>query len=1006
MQKMRRAYVLYGTEAYLPTLEQCALSITAVSDVPVLVYLMGDVSFSSSNNNTIQKSYIIPWHIDLTDDNLYDEDLTGNFYIKRGKKDIYNILTERIAIIEDALLNYADTVVYVDSDSIATEYLDRIFHMYHGEPYVLATEGIYDWMFYDGRGACETRDDMTGTTEYHACQLFGVDQSVRKHYRTTNLFIAGQPSLPFIGEWKKMSKHPEILKNRELYAPYHEETLLNVLLWKHGYVDGLPYLYMNGSVEELNGYYNDEYKFLGWTYHLKEWHKIAECKENVLVMHGEKRVDKMKEMREVVNQHNNLKILFLAPHLSTGGMPSVLLKRIQALGEFDSEIIVVEYSNHSDEYVVQKNEIKKLVHKIYTLVDNKMELMDIIKRHNIHLVHIEEMVEDSVNNFPVELLNELYDNDRTWKIVETCHNVYFKPDIEKKYHPDAYVFCTNYHLDTFKNMPSRKFVLEYPIENKVPSKAQKLYEKVALGLYAHKKHVLNVGLWTPGKNQGEGVEIARQLPDMEFHFVGNQAINFKHYWEPIMVDLPANVHIWGERSDVDKFMTACDVFMFNSTWECNPLVVRQAASYGLPILARDLHQYCGMFDGWITPLAEDEDEVLNQLLSIKAPTKKPLSEAFFNFKVDQMYIYNTVLTNEIMLQNINIDVNFVKQPFLEITGRSNKNYTTKFYDENDICLYENTIKANHWVKLSREWFTAWKIKVWENNVLVYDYKFDLTNQRVYISFESSSLGDSIAWMPYALEFKKKHNCHVIVSTFKNFLFQNVYPELEFVDPGTVVGNIKGMYSVGWFYDSAKEPILPNTIPLQKTATNILGLKYEEIRPRISYNPCNIFDGKIVTIATNSTAGCKFWTREAWQELIHYLHEKNYRVINVSLEENPFDNCEALEDKSLQNAMDAISYSEFFIGLSSGLSWLAWAMNKPVIMIANFTEEGHEFSCIRPVKKNVCSGCWNSPKYKFDKSWDWCPVHAGTNRQYECQSSITSGDVIALIESNQHEQWIG
>jgi len=1003
MQKMRRAYVVYGTEAYLPTMEQCALSITAVSDVPVLVYLMGDVVFSTSNYYIDKNVTIIPWHIDLTDNDLYDKDLKGNFYIKRSKADIYNILTERIAIIEDALLNHADTVVYVDSDSVATENLDRIFHMYSGEPYVLATDGIYEWMFYEGRGACETREDMTGTTEYNACQLFNVDQSVRKTYRTTNLFIAGEPALPFIAEWKKMSKHPEIIKNREFYAPYHEETLLNVLLWKYKYVDGLPYLYMNGSVEETNRLYN-EYKFLGWTYHLKEWHKIAKCKEDVLVIHGEKRVDKMKEMREVVNQHNNLKILFLAPHLSTGGMPSVLLKRIQALEGFDVEIIVVEYSNHSDEYVVQKNEIKKLVHKIYTLVDNKMELMDIIKRHNIHLVHIEEMVEDSVNNFPVDLLNDLYDNNRTWKVVETCHNVYFKPDIEKKYHPDAYIFCTPYHLETFKNMPSAKFVLEYPIENKIPSKAEKLYEKVKLGLYAHKKHVLNVGLWTPGKNQGEGIEIARQLPEMEFHFVGNQAVNFKHYWEPLMQDLPDNVHVWGERSDVDNFMTACDVFMFNSTWECNPLVIRQAASHGLPILARNLPQYVGMFDDWITPLKEDD--VLNQLLSIKAPKNKPLSEALFNFKVSQMYIYNTVLTNEMMLQKINIDVNFVKQPFLEITGRSNKNYLVKFYDENDICLYENTIKANHWVKLSREWFTAWTIKVWENNYPIYHFELNYTNQRVYISFESSSLGDTIAWIPYALEFKKKHNCHVIVSTFKNFLFQDVYPELEFVEPGTIVNNIRGMYSIGWFYDSTKEPVLPNTIPLQKTATNILGLEYEEIRPRIAYTPRDVFDGKIVTIATNSTAGCKFWTREAWQEVIHHLHSEGYRVINVSKEDNPFENCEPLEDKSLQSAMDAISYSEFFIGLSSGLSWLAWAMNKPVIMIANFTEEGHEFSCIRPLKKNVCNGCWNSPKYKFDKSWDWCPVHAGTDRQFECQSSITSGDVIALIESKQHENWIG
>jgi hypothetical protein len=39
---------------------------------------------------------------------------------------------------------------------------------------------------------------------------------------------------------------------------------------------------------------------------------------------------------------------------------------------------------------------------------------------------------------------------------------------------------------------------------------------------------------------------------------------------------------------------------------------------------------------------------------------------------------------------------------------------------------------------------------------------DLTNKRVYISFDSKSLGDSIAWIPYVLEFKKKHDCKVIV----------------------------------------------------------------------------------------------------------------------------------------------------------------------------------------------------------------------------------------------------
>jgi ADP-heptose:LPS heptosyltransferase len=49
-------------------------------------------------------------------------------------------------------------------------------------------------------------------------------------------------------------------------------------------------------------------------------------------------------------------------------------------------------------------------------------------------------------------------------------------------------------------------------------------------------------------------------------------------------------------------------------------------------------------------------------------------------------------------------------------------------------------------------------------------------------------------------------------------------------------------------------------------------------------------------------------------------------------------------------MSCISNSEFFIGLSSGLSWLAWTLNKEVIMISNFTEENHEFKCHRPIVK--------------------------------------------------------
>lgn len=993
MSKLKRAYVLYGTEAYLPVMEQCALSILEHSDTCILVYTI-DTAKSIKIDNVIQ----IPWAMNLGSDNLYDQKADGNFYIKRDKVDIYNILTERIAIIKHALLNHAETVVYIDSDSIATENIDRIFDMYHDEPYAMATEGIYDWMFYDGRGACETRDDMTGTLEYNACQLFGVDQSVRQRYRTTNLFIASQNAIPFLEEWRQMTQHPEVVTNREFYAPYHEETLYNVLLWKYNYIDGLPYLYMNGDCDDIVDVFLKN-KFIGETYFLREWVRVPEKKENLLVFHGEKRIEEMKKMRKLLEKKKNKTILYLAPHLSTGGMPAFLLKRVQALVDTNINIIVVEYANWSDEYVVQKNQIKQLVDCFYTLGENKMELLDIIHEHNVDVVHIDEMVEDSVTNFDRNMLNALYDNDRKWNIIETCHNIIFNPDREKIYHPDAYIFCTPYHLKTFDRMPSQKFVIEYPIQKILDSEFDKKLVKTLLKMNTDKVHVLNVGLWTPGKNQAEGIEIARHFPDVQFHFVGNQAINFQHYWEPLMKDLPKNVTVWGERDDVDKFMLACDIFMFNSTWECSPLVLREAASFGMPIMVRNLPQYVGMFDGYILPFDDDDKlEKMQQMLDGWKPTKVPQSTARFDFVASHLYAYNEVRKNSIMIQKVLFNINFVGQPFLEITGPSNSNYRVQFIDESGISIYENTIRTNHWVRLNRRWFTDWKINIWENEKFLFQYQLDYTNERVFITFESSSLGDTIAWMPYVEEFRKKHNCHVILSTFKNFLFKNAYPEIEFVEPGTVVPNIKGMYSIGWFYDSNKEPVIPNTIPLQKAATNILGLEYREIRPMLDYKPGKRTQKKkYVTIATNSTAGCKFWTKEGWQKVIDYLTDKGYQVINVSLEDNPFNNCTALEDRSIENTIDFIYHSEFFIGLSSGLSWLAWALDKQVVMISNFTEPNHEFECFRVTKTDVCNGCWNSFRYKFDKSWNWCPRHAGSDRQFECQTSISGEEVINLID---------
>lgn len=963
-----KAYVLYATESYKDTVQACVNSIRTFSELPIYVYML-------NSEEWIEGAFTINWKCNV-------ENVPQDKYIDRSNKDIYNLLIQRPAIIKDALKS-AKVVAYIDSDSVATKYVDTIFDYFpYNSEYPYFTAGIYDWMLMNGRGGADNMDDLTGTLEHPACQLFNVDQSVRKIYRQTGYFVAGQWCEKFIDEWWWMCNHPTVLKNPQHYAPYHEETIANVLLWKMNAHNGLPYMYINGSLDIVN-----TLEFTGEDRHIDHFVKVPAKKEQLLFYHGEKDAITMYRMLER-QKNNQLRVLFLAPHLSTGGMPAFLLKRIQSLQAHTYiDIYVVEYANHSDHYVVQKNQIKALVKNFWTLGDNKMELIDIIKNNRIDVVHIEEMIEDGHNNWPEELRQAIYSDNRTWRVIETCHNIVFKPDVEKRYHPDAYAFCTPYHLKTFANMPSPKYVIEYPIEKR---------EAIAFN-FGKGYHVLNVGLWTPGKNQGEAVELARQMPDVHFHFIGNQAGNFQHYWEPIMKDLPENVHVWGERDDVNSFIKGCDVFLFNSTFECNPLVLREAIGFEKPIIARNLPQYEDMFTDYIIDL--DPDNLKEQVYdALKGAVKYKIPEkSCYDFAGLHENLYKKVCANPPQEQ-ILIYHSFINQPYLEIKGNSKSRFTVRFYDEKGVCHYDSEIGVYNWVRLNRRWYTKWTIKVWKDGKLYYNYTLDYTGKRVYIAFDSESLGDTIAWMPYILEFKKKHNCRVTVSTFKNFLFKDAYPELKFINPGEDPGPIDGKYTIGWFYNPDSEPALANTIPLQQAATNILGLDYQELRPRLAYTPCNKFDGKIVTIATNSTAGCKFWTREGWQEVITYLVEKGYKVVNVSKEKNPFVGAYQIEDTSMQNTMDWINSSEFFIGLSSGLSWLAWAMEKPVVMIANFTEEDHEFKCIRVTNKTVCHGCWNKAEFKFDKGdWNWCPEYKSTDRQFECQNSITAEMVIKEIK---------
>lgn len=606
--KHEKAYVLYANENYFETVQACVDSIRAFSKIPIFVYLL-------NCSKKIEGARTINWTSQigkLEDDNYIQE--SGNFYIDRSKPDIYKLLIQRPLVIKDALQKYAETVCYVDSDSVATDNVDRIFDYYNSEKqYPYFVEGIYDYLHVGTRGGAESKDTLHTTLEHPACELFNVNQRIRERYRQTGYFVAGQKTIDFLDEWYWMCINPKILSNPTWYAPYHEETIVNVLLWKYNIQEGLPYIYINGSLDRVHKVYS-EIEFTGEPRHIEEWFKIPGKKEDVLFFHGEKNPDTMSKMVKSIGARGreSKKLVYIAPHLSTGGQPQYLLKQIQEFkDQFD--IYVIEYNYSSAHFIVQRSQIQEMLgDKFYYLGDNKENLMPIINEINPDIVHLHEVPEFFMKE---EIAVDLFNNaTRSYFIITTTHSSTTNPSA-LKFYPDKFVLVSEWSRQKFekelREVPTE--VWEYPIHAYTGDKkaAQKL-----LNLDPQYKHVLNVGLFTPGKNQGEIFKIARELENekIKFHFVGNQAGNFQEYWEPLMKDKPANCIVWGERQDVENFYQACDLFYFSSKFELNPLSIKEALSYRMPCIFRRLETYLDSYDN--NPLVKYIDDDLEKTKEI------------------------------------------------------------------------------------------------------------------------------------------------------------------------------------------------------------------------------------------------------------------------------------------------------------------------------------------------------------------------------------------------------
>jgi len=266
-------------------------------------------------------------------------------------------------------------------------------------------------------------------------------------------------------------------------------------------------------------------------------------------------------------------------------------------------------------------------------------------------------------------------------------------------------------------------------------------------------------------------------------------------------------------------------------------------------------------------------------------------------------------------------------------------------------------------------------------------------KKILINIVSNSLGDTIACTPYVSEYQKLNGVEIIQSVNDPFIFllENSYPNIKFVGRNESIT-----------YDERFD--------LEYVFNKSIQSGYAD-------------KNKYITIGVHSTCQVKYWNHsdglksqiesKNWNELSSILRKRGYTPVTLEKDEMygvpPFYNGIPSKSnkqigKTLLEAVNIINHSEFYIGLSSGLSWVAHALGKKVVMISNFTEDWNEFDLslndyIRITNKSVCHGCWNkiNVEHTFDKhDWYWCPLHKNTDRQFECHKSISVNDVVEQI----------
>ena len=271
-------------------------------------------------------------------------------------------------------------------------------------------------------------------------------------------------------------------------------------------------------------------------------------------------------------------------------------------------------------------------------------------------------------------------------------------------------------------------------------------------------------------------------------------------------------------------------------------------------------------------------------------------------------------------------------------------YRCVFKDlDTDCLLYSMDVKPGCTVESVKKFYIRFRLEIYRKGELekpIFTHNLDLTGKEVLIQLPVGALGDTIAWFSFVERFQRKHCCNIscVMETRMAEIFKAQYPNISFITKEEAAKlSPYATYNLGLFFggDTDHQPFDFRQIGLHRTAGKILGIEdLSDMPPRVDLTAERKIKEKYAVIAAQASSQCKYWNNPfGWREVVQYLKDNGYRVLCIdrmteygtdyTWNHIPYGAENFTGDLPLQERIDLIKDADLFIGLSSGLSWLAW-----------------------------------------------------------------------------------